>query len=127
MARRARVQPRPSLPRNRAASSSAVFVDAPCSGSGTWRRTPEAKWALTPARLAELQRMQKTALEDAARFVRPGGRLVYATCSIFQSENIEQIEWFIQGNSSFDVAHIQVWPVDKWGDGFFSAHLTQRA
>ena len=57
-----------------------VFVDAPCSGSGTWRRTPEAKWTLTPERLGELREIQRDVLEKAAKLVRPGGYLAYATC-----------------------------------------------
>lgn len=68
-----------------------VLVDAPCSGSGTWRREPEAKWALTPERLAELCDMQREAFKAALPFVKPGGRIVYATCSVLDAENEDQM------------------------------------
>ena len=64
-----------------------VFVDAPCSGSGTWRRHPEAAWRLTPEALDRLSALQPRILDAAARLVRPGGRLVYATCSVLAEEN----------------------------------------
>lgn len=64
-----------------------VYVDAPCSGSGTWRRKPEAKWALTPDRLEELTRIQDDLIDQAVDLVTPGGVLAYATCSVFQAEN----------------------------------------
>ncbi|HEV2562636.1 MAG TPA: RsmB/NOP family class I SAM-dependent RNA methyltransferase [Rhizomicrobium sp.] len=68
-----------------------VLVDAPCSGSGTWRRQPELKWRLTPARIAEFIEIQDQLLAQAAKLVRPGGRLVYATCSLLQTENEHRI------------------------------------
>jgi 16S rRNA (cytosine967-C5)-methyltransferase len=63
-----------------------VFVDAPCSGSGAWRRDPGGKWRLTEVRLATLPALQAGILAEAARFCRPGGRLVYATCSVLATE-----------------------------------------
>ncbi|WP_147105405.1 RsmB/NOP family class I SAM-dependent RNA methyltransferase [Tateyamaria sp. syn59] len=102
-----------------------VFVDAPCSGAGTWRRTPEAKWALTPARLEEFCAMQRDVLTKAASLVAPGGTLVYATCSILGCENNAQMEWFAGQGSSFVARHEKTQPVDQWGDGFYSAHLTR--
>ncbi|MEL6449790.1 MAG: RsmB/NOP family class I SAM-dependent RNA methyltransferase [Pseudomonadota bacterium] len=102
-----------------------VLCDAPCSGAGTWRRTPEAKWALTPDRLAQLEQMQRDVLAAASPHVAPGGRLVYATCSILRSENEDQVARFTQENSDWTLTHQQRWPVDAWGDGFFVAHLTR--
>ena len=64
-----------------------VLVDAPCSGSGSWRRDPAGKWRLTPERLAALTRTQAAILAEAARCLRPGGALVYATCSVLTAEN----------------------------------------
>lgn len=64
-----------------------VLADAPCSGSGTWRRQPEAKWRLTPQALAEQARVQASVIDAAARLVRPGGVLAYATCSLLCEEN----------------------------------------
>jgi 16S rRNA (cytosine967-C5)-methyltransferase len=82
-------------------SFDAVFVDAPCSGSGTWRRTPEQKWRLTQARLAELIVVQDTLLEQGAACVRPGGRLVYATCSLLACENEDRIAAFLGERPDF--------------------------
>ncbi|MDE2476576.1 MAG: RsmB/NOP family class I SAM-dependent RNA methyltransferase, partial [Alphaproteobacteria bacterium] len=65
----------------------AVLIDAPCSGSGTWRRNPDAKWRLTPQSLGKLHQVQAEVLDQAAACVRPGGRLIYATCSFLRSEN----------------------------------------
>jgi 16S rRNA (cytosine967-C5)-methyltransferase len=78
-----------------------VFVDAPCSGSGTWRRTPEAKSRLTPENLAALTRSQDHVLAEAARFVRPTGRLAYATCSVLIEENEERIAAFLATSSGW--------------------------
>lgn len=103
-----------------------VFCDAPCSGSGTWRRTPEAKWALTPARLAEVIRVQAQVLEQALAHVGPGGRLVYATCSVLRDENEAQVDGFVARHPDWQVTHQQRWDVDPWGDGFFVAHLSRR-
>jgi 16S rRNA (cytosine967-C5)-methyltransferase len=64
-----------------------VLVDAPCSGSGTWRRSPELKWRLTPERLSGLSALQSQLIDEGARHTRPGGRLVYATCSLLSCEN----------------------------------------
>ena len=68
-----------------------VFVDAPCTGSGTWRRHPDAKWRLTPAQLERRIEEQDTVLSKAAHYVRPGGRLVYVTCSLLAEENEDRI------------------------------------
>jgi 16S rRNA (cytosine967-C5)-methyltransferase len=69
----------------------AVFVDAPCTGTGTWRRQPELRWRLTPARIAYLMSVQDRLLDQAAALVRPGGRLFYATCSILGCENQDRV------------------------------------
>jgi 16S rRNA (cytosine967-C5)-methyltransferase len=81
----------------------AVFVDAPCSGSGTWRRQPELKWRLTSARLAELCAQQDALLAEAASFVKPGGRLLYATCSILPAENEDRVADFLARHPTFAV------------------------
>jgi 16S rRNA (cytosine967-C5)-methyltransferase len=78
-----------------------VLVDAPCSGSGTWRREPEAKWRLTPERLAALTRIQGALLDRAAPLVRPGGRLAYVTCSLLEAENSGAIHAFLERNTNF--------------------------
>lgn len=78
-----------------------VLIDAPCSGSGAWRRDPLAKWRLDAARLAELVRLQQDILRAAAALVRPGGRLIYATCSVLPEENETQVASFLEHNRDF--------------------------
>jgi 16S rRNA (cytosine967-C5)-methyltransferase len=72
-----------------------VFVDAPCLGTGTWRRNPDAKWRAGPQDLAELVERQREILASAARLVRPGGRLAYVTCSLLREEDEAQAEAFL--------------------------------
>ncbi|HEU5482536.1 MAG TPA: RsmB/NOP family class I SAM-dependent RNA methyltransferase [Sphingomicrobium sp.] len=78
-----------------------VLVDAPCSGSGTWRRNPEGRWRLTPNRLDALVALQRRLLETAAELVRPGGAVVYAVCSLLSREGAGQIRDFLSGRSSW--------------------------
>ena len=78
-----------------------VLVDAPCSGSGTWRRNPEGRWRLTPDRLDRLVMLQERLLDLAAPLVKPGGVLVYATCSILRREGIDQAGNFLGRHSSW--------------------------
>ena len=72
-----------------------VFVDAPCTGSGTWRRHPDTKWRLTEKQLERRIKEQETVLDNARRYVKPGGTLVYVTCSILREENEDRIEAFL--------------------------------
>ncbi len=83
------------------AAADLVLVDAPCSGSGTWRRRPEGAWRLTPAGVARLSELQGAILSQAARLVRPGGRLVYVTCSILAEENEAVAEGFAAADPAF--------------------------
>lgn len=100
-----------------------VFVDAPCSGAGTWRREPEAKWALTPERLSELIGMQRSAFEAACAFAKPGGVVVYATCSILDQENEEQAAFFAQTHSDLNREDtLKLIPGDR-SDGFFATRF----
>ncbi len=101
-----------------------VLCDAPCSGSGAWRRAPEGKWSLTPDRLTELTGIQLSILIQAADLVAPGGLLAYATCSILPEENRDLIEGFIrQSSNEWACVWQQFWPLSGGTDGFFSAHL----
>jgi 16S rRNA (cytosine967-C5)-methyltransferase len=100
-----------------------VFCDAPCSGSGTWRRTPEAKWNLTQDRLLALLDMQAQVLDAAVPFVGDKGLLVYATCSLLRSENDDQVAAFLDRHPDWKLKFCQHWPVDQSGDGFYVAHL----
>src|SRR5262249_39299071 len=78
-----------------------VFIDAPCTGTGAWRRRPDAKWRLRPATLAQRVEEQRALLALAAPLVKPGGRLVYATCSVLAEENLDQVAWFAGGHPEF--------------------------
>ncbi|MEQ1929821.1 MAG: RsmB/NOP family class I SAM-dependent RNA methyltransferase [Parvularculaceae bacterium] len=78
-----------------------VLVDAPCTGSGVWRRHPDSKWRLTPEQLATRMQEQDATLGEASAFVKPGGRLVYVTCSIFMEENEDRTSEFLRANADF--------------------------
>ncbi len=125
-----------------------VLVDAPCSGTGTLRRSPDAKWRLAEARIAALAREARGILTEAARLVRPGGRLVYATCSLLKEENEEVITDFLAEHGQYTVidareiltrrgialpprtpdegSALRLWPHRHKTDGFF-AQVLQRA
>ncbi|MEO8547934.1 MAG: RsmB/NOP family class I SAM-dependent RNA methyltransferase [Sphingomicrobium sp.] len=120
-----------------AGTADVVLVDAPCSGSGTWRRNPEGRWRLTPDRLDRLVRAQAQLLETAAALVRPGGRLVYAVCSILTAEGDGQVSAFLAGRSSWvaeetpiaagrltGIGRLLV-PGQDGTDGFFVARLVR--
>lgn len=100
-----------------------VLCDVPCTGSGTWRRTPDAKWRLTPERLAELTRIQPDILEHAAGLVAPDGCLVYTTCSVLDAENRAVIDRFCQTHPAWAVTETRHWPISPTGDGFFLARM----
>ena len=122
-----------------------VFVDAPCSGTGTWRRNPDQKWKLTPNDIEELSRLQASILDSAARLVAPGGRLIYVTCSILAEENEHQVDRFLTENSVFfqqpvpdvwkdvfqtecpvDTPYLRLSPLQYGTDGFFVAILGRK-
>ena len=110
-----------------------VLLDSPCSGTGTWRRQPELRVRLTEQRLASLTALQAELLPKAAAFVKPGGRLVYATCSVLRCENEDQIAAFCAAHSEFAPVPVsssetffRASPHRTGTDGFFTAIL-QRA
>jgi 16S rRNA (cytosine967-C5)-methyltransferase len=91
-----------------------VLVDAPCSGTGTWRRQPELRWRLTPARLAELIALQDQLLDRAAGLTAPGGRLIYATCSVLPTENQDRVAAALARHSGFSLLDLgQSWPINQ--------------
>ncbi len=97
--------------KRRAGGFDRVLVDAPCTGTGTWRRNPEARHRLAPADLAEILPRQAAILADAAKLVRKGGRLVYATCSLLPAENEEQVSAFLARHGDFrTLPPAAVWP-----------------
>ena len=105
-----------------------VFVDAPCTGSGAWRRRPDAKWRLKPANLAQRQDEQRAALATAAPMVKPGGRLVYTTCSVLPEENGDQVAWFLASHSGFaTLPWREAWAAGVGGDSPASADGSEEA
>ena len=102
-----------------------VLVDAPCSGSGSWRRAPEAKWRLTPERLKELTAIQDDILDTTAPMTDVGGILAYATCSILHVENEARVQAFLDRHPGWTCIFQKSFAVSADGDGFFTAHLTQ--
>ncbi len=94
-----------------------VLIDAPCTGTGAWRRRPDSKWRLTPEEYEGLIDVQSRLLSDASALVALGGRLVYATCSILASENEDQIERFLSEHRDFSLVPIErLWPDCADGD-----------
>ena len=100
-----------------AAGFDRVFVDAPCTGTGTWRRNPDAKWRLKPEDVAELPVLQADILDSAQRLVKPGGRLIYATCSLLMEEDEDQIAAFLATHDDFRLLPIRdIWAETIGGD-----------
>lgn len=83
-----------------------VLVDAPCTGTGTWRRRPDTKWRLTDRNISERTEQQQLALKDAAQYVRPGGSLYYVTCSVLPEENDRQVQAFCDDNPAFEIVPV---------------------
>ncbi len=121
-----------------------VLVDAPCTGLGTLRRNPDMKWRQTPEAVAELNVKQASILAGAARLVKPGGRLVYATCSLLDAENQAIVEQFLASHADFALVpmrdvlaeqkialemqdYLQLTPQRHQTDGFFAAVLQRSA
>ncbi len=124
------------------ATADYVLVDAPCSGTGTWRRNPDLKWRFNRQDLDEVMALQQSILRSACRLVKPGGKLVYATCSVLREENEFQVENLLKEINDFRVVHApKIWdktspddvsrsalyfrvtPHQDGVDGFFAAVL----
>lgn len=101
-----------------------VLLDAPCSGLGTLARHADARWRLTPAAIDTLVELQQSLLAGVAPLLRPGGRLVYATCTVHPRENQQQIAAFLAAHPGWQL-HLeqQLWPQPQGGDGFYAAVL----
>ncbi len=104
-----------------------VLADAPCSGSGAWRRSPEGKWRLTPERLEALRRLQDRILDEAAPFVAPGGHLAHVTCSLLEEENRQRAESFLARHREFAPEANRRWTPLEGGDGFGLALFRRKA
>ena len=103
-----------------------ILCDVPCSGSGSWRRDPQGKWALTPQKLTEICKIQADILDRAAGLLQPQGVLVFATCSLLREENEDQITAFLQRHSGWDCKGSKRYDLWDRGDGFFGAHLSRK-
>ena len=138
------VEPGDKWAKRRAGGFDRVLVDAPCTGIGTWRRNPDARLRLSARDLTELQAKQAAILDQAARLVRSGGRLVYATCSLLTEENEAQVQSFLAAHPDFAVVPLaRAWdlpaappcpgpfltltPLRHGTDGFFAAVLERAA
>ncbi len=101
-----------------------VLCDVPCSGSGAWRRSPDAKWRLSSERLADLTSTQDEILDTVTGLIAPGGTLAYATCSIFRAENEDRVAAFLSRHPNWTCIYERRFDVTEHGDGFYTAHLT---
>ena len=118
-----------------------VLVDAPCSGLGTLRRNPDARWRVRPNDPGRLADIQLALLRSAARLVRPGGALVYSVCTILPEENEEIVEGFLKSGDDFTLAEgpsevrpcigsdgfLRCLPHQHDADGFFAARFERRS
>jgi len=121
----ARETPTGPTARRLRASADAVLIDAPCSGTGVIRRHPEIKWRLTAEQLEELTRLQAEILARCASWAKPGGRVVYATCSLLPEEGEAIIAAFLdQSAGAYEkVSERRWWPEQRGGDAFYAALL----
>jgi 16S rRNA (cytosine967-C5)-methyltransferase len=116
-----------------------VLVDAPCTGIGTWHRNPHARWTTTLQDIQELSQLQKQLVSNAARSVKPGGKLFYAVCTLDRAETLEVVDAFEKKNTEFTPLEIRnpldpqsnpseqlwLWPQDHLGNGMFVAGWTR--
>jgi 16S rRNA (cytosine967-C5)-methyltransferase len=102
-----------------------VLADAPCSGSGSWRRDPEGKWRLTQERLDELCALQARIMDSCAGLVSAKGRLAYATCSLLEAENHSQAAGFLVRHPGWHLEQEHRLTPLQGGDGFYLAILAR--
>ncbi len=107
-------------------SFDAVLLDVPCSNTGVLRRRPDAAWRFSNKRLAELVRLQADILDAAARLVRPGGRIVYSTCSLEPEENDDQVRGFLARHPEFVLAQQEELACGELHDGAFAARIERK-
>lgn len=108
-------------------SADVLLLDVPCSGIGVLRRNPDAKWKLTPEFIESVKTAQQDILTSYSTMVKPGGTMVYATCSVLHSENEDQVKKFLSGTTSFTLEEEKrIWPSEGF-DGFYMARLKRNA
>ncbi len=106
-----------------------VLIDAPCSGLGVLKRNPDAKWKLQPEFIENIKKVQTEVLENYSKMVKPGGKLVYATCSVLPSENQEQIKHFLNGETGKNFTFVKdskILASESGFDGFYMALLERK-
>ena len=106
-----------------------VLIDAPCSGLGVMRRNPDAKWKLQPEFIDNIKNVQRDVLQQYSKMVKPGGKMVYATCSVLPSENQEQVEHFLTSESGKDFIFVtdkKILAHQSGFDGFYMALLEKK-
>jgi 16S rRNA (cytosine967-C5)-methyltransferase len=101
-----------------------LLLDVPCSGTGVLRRNPDAKWKLKPSFIDQVRQIQASILDDYTAMLKPGGTLVYATCSVLRSENEDQVKKFLSQHVEFELLdEKRVSPAETGFDGFYMAKL----
>lgn len=109
-------------------SADRVLIDAPCSGLGVLKRNPDAKWKLQPEFIDNIRKTQQEILQSYSKLVKKGGKLVYATCSIFPSENENQVATFLESNDEYILIRDKtILPSESGFDGFYMALLERKA
>jgi 16S rRNA (cytosine967-C5)-methyltransferase len=110
-----------------AGTADCLLIDAPCSGLGTLKRQPDLKWRLKPAQLDRVRALQKQLLADYSVMLKPGGRLVYATCSILPSENRAAVDSLLESGGYELLEEIPLSPATTGFDGFYAASIAVSA
>jgi 16S rRNA (cytosine967-C5)-methyltransferase len=133
------------LPEQLTGAADFVLLDAPCTGTGVIRRRPDARWKKDPGQLREIVELQRDMLNSVSACLKPGGVLVYSTCSVLREENLDQVDNFLRGHPGFRAedlgpylppalndretaagGHIQLYPHRHGTDGFFIARMRRR-
>ena len=105
-----------------------VLLDVPCSGMGVLRRNPDTKWKLSPEEISRLVSLQREIISGYSKMCKPGGLMVYATCSILKRENEEQVKWFLDSEAGKGwklEKELRVWPHTDHFDGFYAALMSK--
>ena len=101
-----------------------VIADLPCSGLGVMRRKKDIRYNMTPEKIRELAALQRRMLSVVCRYVKPGGRMIYSTCTVSRQENEDNTAWFLKERQDFSLlGSRQILPMEGGGDGFYIARL----
>ena len=107
-------------------SADIVIADVPCSGLGVLRKKSDIKYRMSVEAEEELVRLQREIVQTVAHYVKPGGTLIYSTCTIHRAENEDNVAWFLEQNPQFELERMQqIFPEETLGDGFFLARLVR--